>query len=114
MPPLRRALTPEPVLRLIERFDPEHSRLTRLGRRWGEIAHSHQPEPCTGAVHLYISVEDTPEPATAAAIAEGWQRLAAGGVQLRQVGGNHISMLHPPHVAGLAEALERDLREVQP
>lgn len=35
----------------------------------------------------------------------GWGRLALGGVEIRQVPGDHVDMLHRPHVALLAEQL---------
>lgn len=36
----------------------------------------------------------------------GWGRLARGGVDVFEVPGDHISMLHPPHVRVLARRLE--------
>jgi thioesterase domain-containing protein/acyl carrier protein len=35
----------------------------------------------------------------------GWSRLAAGGLEIVKVPGNHVTMLKPPHVRHLAEAL---------
>ena len=39
----------------------------------------------------------------------GWSGIASAGFDLIDVNGGHIDMLHPPHVAGLAERLSRCL-----
>jgi thioesterase domain-containing protein len=39
----------------------------------------------------------------------GWGQLAAGGVEMYDVPGGHITMLHPPHVAALARTVRECL-----
>jgi thioesterase domain-containing protein/acyl carrier protein len=42
---------------------------------------------------------------------KGWDRLAAGGLEIRVVPGNHLGMLQEPHVRVLAEQLKASLDE---
>jgi thioesterase domain-containing protein len=44
---------------------------------------------------------------------KGWRRLAAGGVEVRVVPGNHLGMLKEPHVQVLAEHLRACLDRAQ-
>lgn len=44
---------------------------------------------------------------------KGWQRLAAGGLDIRTVPGNHLGMLQEPHVKVLAEQLTACLDEAR-
>jgi amino acid adenylation domain-containing protein len=110
-PKLHAVLTPSPVLRLIEPFALDHSRQVRLVRHWMKAAQSHRPGRISAPVCLYLSKGDTPDPAIAAAITQGWEKLANGGVKVRWVGGDHLSMLHAPHIEGVAAALEDDLKD---
>jgi len=43
----------------------------------------------------------------------GWRRLAAGGLDIRVIPGNHLGMLQEPHVKVLAEQLRAYLDEAQ-
>ena len=43
----------------------------------------------------------------------GWVNLAAGGLQIHEVPGNHITMHFPPHVQAIAEQLKAYLVEAQ-
>ena len=43
----------------------------------------------------------------------GWRRLAAGGVEVKVVPGNHLIMLREPHVRVLAEELRVCLDKAQ-
>jgi thioesterase domain-containing protein len=43
----------------------------------------------------------------------GWGPLAAGGVDVYDVPGDHLSMIHEPHVRTLAEQLAACLRQVE-
>ncbi|MBD0675388.1 non-ribosomal peptide synthetase [Streptomyces sp. CBMA156] len=40
-----------------------------------------------------------------------WTELTPGGLELHRVGGDHLGVLRPPHVAGLAEVLDRLMAE---
>ncbi len=66
----------------------------------------YQPEPYSGQIVIFRAAErpilpgvrfDDP--------ALGWGPLALGGIQIRTVPGDHITLLHPPHVSTLAESL---------
>jgi thioesterase domain-containing protein/acyl carrier protein len=43
----------------------------------------------------------------------GWGQLAKGGVSIRYVNGNHISLLVPPYVNSLAATITDDLRQAR-
>jgi thioesterase domain-containing protein len=43
----------------------------------------------------------------------GWGRLAAGGVEIEVVPGNHYTMLRKPHVEAVGECLTTCLDEAQ-
>jgi amino acid adenylation domain-containing protein len=43
----------------------------------------------------------------------GWTGMFAGGLEIHEVPGDHLSMLHEPHVRTLAECLNECLREPQ-
>jgi aspartate racemase len=44
---------------------------------------------------------------------KGWERLAAGGLEIKVVPGNHLGMLQKPHVRVLAEELNACLKRVE-
>ena len=44
---------------------------------------------------------------------QGWGRLAAGGLEIEEVPGDHISVLEEPHVRSLAERLRVCLEKAQ-
>lgn len=111
-PWLRDSLTPEPVLALVAPLMPDHVRFARLTRQWRVIARGYRPGAAHTGAWLYLSTEDSPDPTLAERTARGWQPLAAGGVHPRITTGNHLTMLDPPHVAGLARLIEEDLQAV--
>jgi thioesterase domain-containing protein len=43
----------------------------------------------------------------------GWGLLAAGGVEVHELPGEHLTLLRQPHVTALAAALERSLEEAR-
>ncbi|WP_227106801.1 jagaricin-like haemolysin non-ribosomal peptide synthetase HmlG [Chromobacterium rhizoryzae] len=69
----------------------------------------HQPQtaPCPVAVW----VTDGLAASMAGAADLGWSDYAAGPVQVFRAAGEHADMLREPHVAGLADSLERAMRE---
>jgi thioesterase domain-containing protein len=91
---------------------PDHVRFARLTRQWRVIARGYRPGAAHTGAWLYLSTEDSPDPTLAERTARGWQPLAAGGVHPRITTGNHLTMLDPPHVAGLARLIEEDLQAV--
>jgi thioesterase domain-containing protein len=60
---------------------------------WLALVH-YQPEPYSGALVLVRASEHLP--------VEKWERLAGGGVKVRQVGGRHYTMLQPPFIQAVA------------
>ena len=44
----------------------------------------------------------------------GWSRMAAGGITVHEMPGNHFSMLAEPHVRAVADRLHAYLREAHP
>lgn len=108
-PWLRDRLTPDPVLRLMAPIAPEHVRFTRLVRRWRAIARDYHPESgISAALTLYLSIDDTPDTAMVAQVADGWAALAMGGVRVQMTPGDHLTMLDPPHAQALARQIARD------
>jgi thioesterase domain-containing protein len=70
---------------------------------------AHVPQPYDGAALLFQPSEtgflvrqncDVP-----------WRGLIRGGITLRVVGGDHFSMVEPPHLEGLARELDEALRQ---
>ncbi|MEW5926225.1 MAG: amino acid adenylation domain-containing protein [Gemmatimonadota bacterium] len=67
-----------------------------------EALHAYPARPYGGAVLLLRAAERDPS----AADTLGWERVAAGGVELRTVPGSHFTLVREPHAAALAAALE--------
>jgi thioesterase domain-containing protein len=63
-----------------------------------------------GQVTLFRAVE--PSEHTPPEADFGWGAYALGGVTIIDVPGDHLSMMHEPHVAVLAEQLQKCLDEV--
>jgi thioesterase domain-containing protein len=64
--------------------------------------HAYPAKPYGGAVLLLRAAErDRSETDTV-----GWERIAGGGVELREVPGSHFTLVREPHAAALAAALE--------
>ena len=64
--------------------------------------HAYAPKPYGGAVLLLRAAEHDPADTDTA----GWERVAAGGVELHLVPGSHFTLLREPHAAALAPLLE--------
>ncbi len=43
-------------------------------------------------------------------LVEGWRRLAAGGIEVHEVQGNHLNIIEEPHVGALAQKLNACLK----
>ena len=69
-------------------------------------AHRFVPRLYDGPVTLFWASTDLR--ATFDQIA-GWQKLAPGGLEVREVPGSHLDMIKEPHVAELAKQLEQSL-----
>ncbi|MFZ5918976.1 MAG: amino acid adenylation domain-containing protein [Chloroflexota bacterium] len=66
------------------------------------------PQTYPGRVILFRASDGAEDAAGEADM--GWGRFAAGGVEIRQVPGDHLSMMHEPHVQVLAEQLTACLK----
>jgi thioesterase domain-containing protein len=64
--------------------------------------HAYPAKPYGGAVLLLRAAERDPSETDTA----GWERIAGGGVELREVPGSHFTLVREPHAAALAAALE--------
>ncbi len=66
---------------------------------------SYQPAPYGGKITVFRALEDNLDTQDTAKTGLGWSEVAAGGVDVVDVPGGHLSMLHEPNVAVIAEAL---------
>lgn len=99
----------------ITRLIPEESRLRLLDESAvvpllrifyanSQAAFRYTPQPYSSQLTLFKTTE--PSPLAARTSMLGWEQLASD-VQLREVPGNHLSMLKRPHVENLAEQLRQ-------
>jgi thioesterase domain-containing protein len=61
------------------------------------------PSRYPGRLVLFYASERTPEYKVEPTL--GWKNCARGGVEIAYVSGNHLTMLHPPHLSSLAAAI---------
>jgi amino acid adenylation domain-containing protein len=71
---------------------------------------AYQPHPYAGRVMLFRAGD---RPLDAAGETLGWEALAADGVSLRVIPGDHYTIVRQPHVATLANQLRACLDEAQ-
>jgi thioesterase domain-containing protein/aryl carrier-like protein len=71
---------------------------------------AYRPRPYTGRVTLFQAGD---RPLEAAGETLGWEAVAAGGVTLRVVPGDHYTIVRQPHVVMLANELRASLAEAQ-
>ncbi|MEV7770213.1 amino acid adenylation domain-containing protein [Kitasatospora sp. NPDC086791] len=87
---------------------------------WRELAQAtlgyrHRPYP--GRMHLLIGDElaggahDVASGQSFRDYLTRWTELTPGGLEVHRVGGDHLGVLQPPHVAGLAGVLDRLMAE---
>jgi thioesterase domain-containing protein len=83
---------------LLPAFRDRRGALTQAGRRY-------RPAAYPGRVTLFRAASPSPgdDPFW------GWGRVAAGGVELHEVAGEHLTLMHDPHVAELASRLRHCL-----
>lgn len=65
--------------------------------------HAYTPPEYQGRVVLFLAADRSPEYAVEPTL--GWKTCASKSLELQTVPGDHLSLLHPPFVASLAEAL---------
>jgi thioesterase domain-containing protein len=73
-------------------------------------AREYVPRVYPGRVALFWASGDL---TTSFDLLDGWRALAAGGVEVHEISGNHISIVQEPHVSALAEDLRVCLDQVQ-
>ncbi len=81
---------------------PDTETLLRAYHRNSLAVFRYRPRPYPGRVVLFRTGEAE---AHADDPSWGWGRLAAGGVELRRIEGNHMNVMTPPHVNELARQL---------
>jgi aspartate racemase len=88
-------------------FSERHHRVARAQYR---ALKSYRPQTYTGRLTLFragmqpfFSSHDP---------YKGWSRIAAGGIEVRNIPGNHLSMLQEPHVQVLAKELRECLETI--
>lgn len=96
------AAASDPASALRER--PELQRIVRVFEANMKAMFDYMPQPYLGRIVYFRALErragvDPPHPE------RPWIDLALGGIEIHQVGGNHISMNFPPHVDTLAQIL---------
>ncbi|MCU1268103.1 MAG: putative linear pentadecapeptide gramicidin synthetase LgrB [Acidobacteria bacterium] len=73
-------------------------------------AREYVPRIYPGRVALFWATGDL---TTSFDLLDGWRTLAAGGVDVHEISGNHINIIQEPHVRGLAAELKASLNQVQ-
>jgi pyochelin synthetase len=71
---------------------------------------TYQPQPYPGRVTLFRA-GDRPLDETDETL--GWEALAADGVSVRVLPGDHYTIVRQPHVAALADELRASIEEAQ-
>ena len=82
---------------------PQFSRFVRILRTHTEAWRAYQPQVYSGRITLFRASESSGDGYQEPDM--GWGRLTSGGVEVHEVPGDHISMIHEPHVRVLAERL---------
>ena len=73
-------------------------------------ARNYVPRIYPGRVALFWASGDL---TTSFDLLEGWRTLAAGGVDVHEISGNHINIINEPHVSVLADELQTCLDQVE-
>ena len=76
------------------------------GRIYAEAHRIYLPQSYSGRA-VYLKSEDTRERVA------GWEKLMTDGLEIRQVPGDHFSMLAEPHLQSLAQTLKDSLTKAQ-
>jgi thioesterase domain-containing protein len=90
---------------------PQARQLFEVFRANGLAVRAYRPPAYAGRLVLFRAQEWL---GPAADPALGWADLAAGGVELREIPGNHFTILKPPHVQALAAGLAAALAAGDP
>lgn len=90
-------------------------RATAVYRRmWRRAIDAYTPRPIDCRVVLFSAADKSRwRDADVLDAAMGWGELTGGRLQVCAVPGDHLQIAKPPHVKGLADALQNALREAQ-
>ena len=86
-------------------------RMLQVFKSHGQAINSYRLQPYLGRVTLFLTSEG--EVACSQNPTLGWGELAAQGVEIHWVPGDHKTLIHEPHVKVLAEQLRTCLEHVQ-
>jgi amino acid adenylation domain-containing protein len=92
---------------------PSVRRILSLIAVHGRMARRYVPEPYPGRVTVFKASDSLRATDQERNAALGWDLLAEGGVDVRPVSGNHITLLTPPYVEGFAQVLRTCLEEAR-
>ncbi len=95
-----------PESRLVMLHPPQIRAMLKALKANGRAMSRYTPAPYPGRAVLLRTAEDQ---GPGGDPAQGWGELARGGVEVREVPGNHMTLLREPHVRGLAAALRDSL-----
>jgi amino acid adenylation domain-containing protein len=90
---------------------PQFRHFVRMLRTHTEAWRRYEPQVYPGQVTVFRTSEQSGDGALEPDL--GWGELAAGGVEIHEVPGDHLSMIHEPHVQALTECLRACLDAVQ-
>ena len=82
---------------------PQFSRFVRILRTHTEAWRAYQPQVYSGRITLFRASESSEDGYQEPDM--GWGRLTSGEVEVHEVPGDHLSIIHEPHVRVLAERL---------
>ena len=85
-------------------------RFVRMLKVQADAWRRYEPQPYPGCITLFRAQEQPPEAPSERDM--GWAALAQGGVDVRDVPGDHLSMLQEPHVRVLAKEMRRCLEQL--
>jgi thioesterase domain-containing protein len=89
---------------------PKFRHFVHILRTHTEAWRHYQPRIYPGRITLLRAVDEPRDNVDAADL--GWGKLGAGGVEIYEVPGDHLSMIHEPHVQTLAAQLRACLEAV--
>jgi thioesterase domain-containing protein len=94
-----------PPERGVDSLDESLRPLFTTFRRNVRAMESFRPSIYPGRVHLLFAEQGGVDQGTGQSADRGWSPLAAGGLEVASVPGDHYSMLREPHAGALAERL---------
>jgi thioesterase domain-containing protein len=106
------ALSPEQLLERLGLDLPWTRAALRTFEAMAHAANTYSPGPWSGRATFFLAREE--KHSETQRLDGGWSPLATGGVETREVAGNHYSLLRPPQVKELASHLRDCIRQLTP